>query len=427
MEGASPPFFVIGLLLHFALESTLFEDLGVLLGNLTGQRIEEQQDDGDEAIADRRCERGHAVDVVQRLGALRDGLSRSGGHIAGGCQHDCRQKTGQRLANLACEHIAGVHGAILTGVGLDLDVIDDIGDEAPDHKAEHAVAEHGQNGFDNGGISGVCKWAQLPEEVEFVLSVLERLAKRYGNREALMGIEIINEPNTTTSWPMMNVTERYKAVDAELAEGTGPIEFDWLKNFYITAYRRLRDVDKGALPTDKAVVFHDGFDIEQWKDFMRGADGKLASEFENVILDTHQYLMAAEMMGCPQTVEGYDDFVRNTYAPMVAEMSEYFPVIVGEWCLFNSVGCGVDTHGGQSVLNGEEGAQAETLSAEEKRALYQGVAKSQLEAWSNGSGFYYWNYKLLTDTVNTPGWIGWDAWDLGRCIAQSWFPLPPIL
>ena len=29
--------------------------------------------------------------------------------------------------------------------------------------------------------------------------------------------------------------------------------------------------------------------------------------------------MAAEMMGCPQTVEGYDDFVRNTYAPMVAK------------------------------------------------------------------------------------------------------------
>ena len=56
-----------------------------------------------------------------------------------------------------------------------------------------------QNGFDNGGISGVCKWAQLPDEVEFVLSVLERLAKRYGHRQALMGIEIINEPNTTTS------------------------------------------------------------------------------------------------------------------------------------------------------------------------------------------------------------------------------------
>ena len=55
------------------------------------------------------------------------------------------------------------------------------------------TAPMSQNGFDNGGISGVCKWAQLPDEVEFVLSVLERLAKRYGNREALMGIEIINE------------------------------------------------------------------------------------------------------------------------------------------------------------------------------------------------------------------------------------------
>ena len=141
-----------------------------------------------------------------------------------------------------------------------------------------------------------------------------------------MGIEIINEPNTTTSWPMMNVTERYKAVDPELAEGTGPIGFDWLKDFYVTAYHRLRDADKGALPADKAVVFHDGFDIEQWKDFMRGDDGRLAPEFENV--DTHQYLMTAEMMGCPQTVEGYDDFVRNTYAPMIAVFRQ-----VGVSCL----------------------------------------------------------------------------------------------
>lgn len=166
------------------------------------------------------------------------------------------------------------------------------------------TAPMSQNGFDNGGISGVCKWAQLPDEVEFVLSVLERLARRYGHRRALMGIEIINEPNTTTCWPMANVTERYKAVDPELAEGTGPIAFDWLKNFYITAYHRLRDADKGALPADKAVVFHDGFDIEQWKDFMRGPDGKLAPEFKNVVLDTHQYLMTAETMGCPQTAEG---------------------------------------------------------------------------------------------------------------------------
>lgn len=277
------------------------------------------------------------------------------------------------------------------------------------------TAPMSQNGFDNGGLSGVCKWAQLPDEVEFVLTVLERLAQRYGTREALMGIEVINEPNTTASWDSMNVTERYKAVDPEMAEGTGPIEFDWLKDFYMTAYRRLRG--EGGLPEDKAVVFHDGFDIYQWKEFFANP------ELKNVILDTHQYLMMAEIAGCPQTAEGYDEFVRNTYAPMIAEVSEYVPVIVGEWCLFNSAGCGVDTHGGQSVLNGEEGAAAETLSAQEKRDLYQGVAASQLNAWSKGAGQYYWNYKLLTDTVNTPGWVGWDSWDLGRCIAQDWYPV----
>lgn len=278
------------------------------------------------------------------------------------------------------------------------------------------TAPMSQNGFDNGGISGVCKWAQLPDEVEFVLTVLERLARRYGHRDALLGIEVINEPNTTASWDNMNVTERYKAVDPELAEGTGPIAFDWLEDFYVAAYHRLRE--QGGLPQGKAVVFHDGFDLYRWKDFLDDAKG-----FVNVIFDTHQYLMMAEIVGCPQTVEGYDGFVKGTYAPMIEEMSRRFPVIVGEWCLFNSVGCGVDTHGGQSVLNGEEGAAAETLSPQEKRDLYQGVAKSQLEAWSKGHGHYYWNYKLLTDTVNTPGWIGWDAWDLGRCIAQDWYPV----
>ena len=248
-----------------------------------------------------------------------------------------------------------------------------------------------QNGFDNGGISGVCKWAQLPDEVEFVLSVLERLAKRYGHRQALMGIEIINEPNTTTSWPMMNVTERYKAVDPELAEGTGPIAFDWLKDFYVTAYHRLRDADKGALPTDKAVVFHDGFDIEQWKDFMRGSDGRLAPEFENVVLDTHQYLMTAEMMGCPQTVEGYDDFVRNTYAPMIAEMSEYFPVIVGEWCVANNlVNRMIAKHSGDGGRSEENAMHSASI----RGSIYREVAAMQRKAWSVSAGQIYWSYQL---------------------------------
>ncbi len=53
-----------------------------------------------------------------------------------------------------------------------------------------------QNGFDNGGLSGVCKWSQTPDEVDYVVNLLEKLAKRYGRRQGLMGIQPINEPIT---------------------------------------------------------------------------------------------------------------------------------------------------------------------------------------------------------------------------------------
>ena len=42
------------------------------------------------------------------------------------------------------------------------------------------TAPESQNGFDNGGICGVCKWAQSPERIDRVLLVLEKLAERYG-------------------------------------------------------------------------------------------------------------------------------------------------------------------------------------------------------------------------------------------------------
>lgn len=269
-----------------------------------------------------------------------------------------------------------------------------------------------QNGFDNGGISGVCKWAQQPESVEFTLTVLERLAERYGKRKGLMGIQIVNEPNTESSWNIFNISERYKPVDEEMAKGSGPVSFEFLRGFYTEAYHRMRKY----LPIEKAVVFHDGFDIYKWKDFMQ------EEEFQNVILDTHQYLMMAETDGCPQTVEGYVSYIDGHYKKAVEEMAQYFPVICGEWCLFNSLACGCDTKGGQSVLNGVAGSQEEAFTEKEKREIYRAVADAQLQAWKKGNGYFYWNYKLLVDTVNESGWIGWDAWDFGRCMAQGWFP-----
>lgn len=274
------------------------------------------------------------------------------------------------------------------------------------------TAPDSQNGFDNGGISGVCKWSKQPEEVEFVLHVLERLAERYGARKGLWGIEVINEPILDNMWEMMNVPERYPAADPKKAEGSGPNTMEFIRQFYLNAYDRIRKY----LPEEKYIVIHDAFNLSSWKDFMR------EEKYKNVVLDTHQYLMFAEMDGCGQTVEKYVSYIKKQYEDEIRKMQEYFPVICGEWCLFNSFAAGCDTKGGQSVLNGQEGMSVESLNAEQKKEIYQAVAKAQLAAWNAGSGYFYWSYKLLTDTVNTPGWVGWDSWDFGRCVDFGWFP-----
>ena len=269
-----------------------------------------------------------------------------------------------------------------------------------------------QNGFDNGGICGVCKWSQTPEEVDFVLNVLEKLAKRYGQREGLFGIQPINEPITEPMWSAMNIQERYKPVEPELAAGSAPNTLEFLYDFYHRAYDRIRP----NIKDDAYVVFHDGFQLKAWKDFF--ADPSL----KNVILDTHQYLMMAEAFGCEQTIEGYEKFIEKQFKEDIAEVQSYVDVICGEWCLFNSLAVGRDTKGGQTVLNDVEFEKAAEVSPEEKKKIYTAIGKAQLDAWNAGSGFFYWSYKLLLDTVTTDDWKGWDAWDLGKSFAEGWFP-----
>lgn len=276
------------------------------------------------------------------------------------------------------------------------------------------TAPMSQNGFDNGGLSGVCRWSQLPEEVEFELNVLEKLAERYGKREGLLGITPINEPCTERTWEMLGVQRRYPPADPKLAEGSAPITMDFLKEFYKNAYARIRK----HLDEDKYVVFHDGFELKAWKDFFAEQD------FRNIVLDTHMYLMVAELDGCEQTVEGYRKYIEEHFAKDIAEVQEYVDVICGEWCLFNSYAVGTDTKGGQTVLNGMDFSEnKETMDAEAKKQIYLQIAEAQLDAWKRGSGYFYWSYKLLLDTANEPNWIGWDCWDLGKSAALGWFPI----
>ena len=270
-----------------------------------------------------------------------------------------------------------------------------------------------QNGFDNGGICGVCKWSQTPEEVDFVLNVLEKLAKRYGQRKGLFGITPINEPITDPMWTTMDVPHRYAPVDAEMAAGSAPNTMEFLRDFYARAYDHIHP----NIRDDAFVVFHDAFRLKDWKNFLTQE-----KYIGNVMLDTHQYLMVAEAYGCEQTLNGYIKYIQENYAKDIAEVQEYVPIVCGEWCLFNSLAVGVDTKGGQTALNGMDFTESEGLTPEKKRFLYEQLANAQLAAWENGSGYFYWSYKLLLDPTNEANWRGWDCWDLGKSVDLGWFP-----
>lgn len=249
-----------------------------------------------------------------------------------------------------------------------------------------------QNGFDNGGLSGVCRWSGEQQEVDFVLSVLERLAKRYGHREGLLGIQPLNEPVTTLlygdkSWEDGDIIKRYPPQTPELAVGSAPISIEFLRSFYVDAYRCVMKY----MQEDKYFVIHDAFFLREWKDFMQ------EEEFRNVILDTHIYVSTFEWF-CERTLEGYTQALRDKFAKYIQEMSNYFPVICGEWCLDNSY-----------ARNARD--------EESKKEIYRVLAEEQLNTWSSGAGYFYWNYKLLNEDANL------DCWDLSKCVSYGWFPV----
>lgn len=274
------------------------------------------------------------------------------------------------------------------------------------------TAPDSQNGFDNGGISGVCKWASEPDEVEFEKSVIKRLAERYGQRKGLYGIEVLNEPATAEMFKDM--TRRYKPREPEKAKGSAPITFDFLYQYYLDCYQILRPI----LPDDKVIMFHDGFDLNKWEDFFK------QHNFVNVVLDTHQYLMMAEMNNHDLSLESYEKTM-NSLKNKISQVNQYVPVVTGEWSLFNSYAAGVDTKGGINPTQ-EEFNGATHMDKAKLEKIYQKLWKIQVDAWNQGIGYIYWTYKLNIDTINEPSWYGWDSWALQRAVDKNWIKLTDI-
>lgn len=218
-----------------------------------------------------------------------------------------------------------------------------------------------QNGFDNGGILGVCEWHTQEAYVARTVEVIARIAQRYQGHPALWGIQLLNEP----SWV---------------------VPMDILQDYYLRGY----DACRQYVDEQVAIVFHDGFRLTEWKDFMRG------SAYKNVILDTHFYQCFTEADNNMSMAQHLQKAACDR-ANEIREMSEYFPIIIGEWSL------GISPE-----------VALKDMNAVQLDAAARAFAGAQLMAYEQSEGWFFWSYKLEREDAS--------SWNYRRCVENGWFP-----
>ena len=228
-----------------------------------------------------------------------------------------------------------------------------------------------QNGFDNGGILGVCEWHTDESYIGHTLDVLERLAERYGDHPALHAIEALNEPR----WD---------------------IPTDLLKRFTLAAYERIRR----HCPAERvSVVFHDGF-----RNFREYAGFLQAPEFQNVVLDIHRY-QCFDRHDLDMDIFGH---IRKTVTEWHTEVDEIvrdsgFQVYCGEWSL------GLNLQVVSLWAEGPFNHALENMDAFQMAAALRGYAAAQLLTFEKCHGWFFWTYR----TETTPEWSLYDCVNMG--------------
>ena len=231
-----------------------------------------------------------------------------------------------------------------------------------------------QNGFDNGGILGVCEWHTDEAYIDHTLDVLERLAERYRDHPALHAIEALNEPR----WD---------------------IPTDLLKRFTRAAYERIRR----HCPAERvSVVFHDGFrSFREYLGFMQ------APAFRNVVFDYHRYQ-------CFERGDIDSDIYTHIHKASGQWKSEAdaiinqlgLPAYCGEWSL------GLDLKVVSLWADGPFNHALEHMDQFQQDTAYRGYAAAQLLTFEKYLGWFFWSYK----TETTP------AWCFRECVNRGWLP-----
>lgn len=219
-----------------------------------------------------------------------------------------------------------------------------------------------QNGFDNGGLAGICEWHTKKIYIDYSLDILERLAQRYAEHPALHGIQVLNEPR----WD---------------------IPTDLLKRYTADAYQRIR---RHCPPENVTVIFHDGF-----RNFREYAGFLQEPEFRNVAIDIHRYqcFLKADI---DMDIFGHICKIaqeRRAEADQLIRESGY-QIYCGEW----SLGLAPKMI---TLWNEDPGNQAPAEMDEfQLAAALRAYAGTQLLICEKYAGWFFWTYR----TEASPDW-----------------------
>jgi glucan 1,3-beta-glucosidase len=212
-----------------------------------------------------------------------------------------------------------------------------------------------QNGQDHSGQAGQTRWHHDTRNITGTLETMRKIAKRYGNRPALLGISLLNEPMST------------------IPKAT-------LIDFYKQAYALIR-----KLCGDKVwIVYSDGYAPRRWrKELPR-------SQFRNVYIDAHHYQIFSPI---DKLLPSWLNLLRTRWQlpRALAGLRRYHPVIVGEWSL--TLG---STRLSQQI-------------ASRRRAAHQTYGRLQLSAYQSTDAWFFWTYK----TENGGTWSFRDCVEKG--------------
>jgi len=231
-----------------------------------------------------------------------------------------------------------------------------------------------QNGFDNGGIMGVCEWHTREEYLAHSVAVLGRLAERYRDAPALYGIELLNEPR----WDV-------------------PTQL--LKDFYLRAYAAVRE---HCPPERAAVIFHDGFrSHREYLGFMQ------PPTHQNVLFDIHRY-QCFDRADLDMDIHGHMHKAGDLWRAEAGDINRELalPTFAGEWSL------GLNLEVVSLWAEGPYDHALTHMDAYQKAVAYRAYGAAQLLAFEHYLGWFFWSYR----TETTPEWCFRD------CVERGWLP-----